>query len=88
MTGNLLRDLPDSPVLQDVAAPLIQYWQTVQETLDSGWQTRGSMRRRLRAVIGHAIEFETWRSLTGRQGLDDAEAVETMVKLARAMHAR
>lgn len=88
MTGNLLRDLPDSPVLQDVAAPLIQYWQTVRETLDRGWQTRGSMRKRLRAVVGHAIEFETWRSLTRRQGLEDVEAVETMVKLARAIQTR
>lgn len=83
MTGNLLRDLPESPVLQDVAAPLIQYWQTVRETLDRGWKTRGLKRKLLRAVIGHAIEFETWRSLTRREGLDDAVAAEAMVRLAR-----
>ena len=46
------------------------------------------MRKRLRAVVGHAIEFETWRSLTRRQGLDDVEAVEAMVKLARAIQTR
>jgi AcrR family transcriptional regulator len=86
MTGNILRDLPDSPVLQEVAAPFIEYWQTVREVLDRGWKTRGRKRTRLRAVIGHAVEFETWRSLTRRQGLDDTDAVELMVSLARAVH--
>ena len=37
-------------------------------------------------MIGHAVEFETWRSLTRREGLDDADAVELMVSLARAVH--
>lgn len=86
MTGNILRDLPDSPVLQEVAVPFIEYWQTVREVLDRGWKARGSKRGRLRAVIGHAVEFETWRSLTRREGLDDADAVELMVSLARAVH--
>jgi AcrR family transcriptional regulator len=86
MTGNLLRDLPDSPVMQEVAAPFIEYWQTVREVLESGWKTRGAKRAKLRAVIGHAVEFETWRSLTRREGLDDTDAVELMVSLTRAVH--
>lgn len=85
MTGNLLRDLPDMPVLQEVAAPFIEYWQTVRAVLDRGWKTRGHKRTLLRAAIGHAIEFDTWRSLTRREGLDDAEAVELMVRLVRAV---
>jgi hypothetical protein len=39
----------------------------------------------LRAVIGHAVTFETWRSLVRQQGLEDAEAAELMVRLARAV---
>lgn len=85
MTGNLLRDLPDSPVLQEVAAPFMQYWETAREALNRGWQTRGHPRNLLRAVIGHALEFETWRSLTRHQGLTDEEAVEAMARLARAV---
>jgi len=85
MTGNLLRDLPDSPVLQDVATPFLAYWGTVRDVLDRGWTARGRKRALLRAVIGHAVEFETWHSLARRQGLDDAVAVETMVSLARAV---
>ncbi len=87
MTGNILRDLPDSPVLQQVAEPLLQYSKSVCSTLDTGWKTRGRKRNLLRGAIGHAVEFETWRSLTGRQGLTDAEAVEAMVTLARAINA-
>ena len=83
MVGNLLRDLPDSPVLRDVAAPFLAYWESVRGVLERGWAVRGRKRRELRAVIGHAIEFETWHSLVRREGLEDAAAIEAMVNLAR-----
>ena len=38
--------------------------------------------RRERAAIGHALAFSTWRSLTREQGLDDAEAIGLMQRLA------
>jgi AcrR family transcriptional regulator len=85
MTGNLLRDFPDSPVLQEVAVPFLVYWRTVRDVLDRGWKTRGRNRALLRAVIGHAMEFETWRSLARREGLDDEVAADAMVSLARAV---
>jgi AcrR family transcriptional regulator len=88
MTGNLLRDLPGSPVMQKVAAPYVEYWQTVRDALEHGWNARGRKGTLLRAVIGHAVEFETWRSLARREGLDDAVAAETMVSLARAVQAQ
>lgn len=85
MTGNLLRDLPDSPVLREVATPFVQYWDTVREQLDRGWKIRGPKRKLVRAAVGHAIAFETWRSLTRREGLDDTAAAETMANLVRAV---
>jgi hypothetical protein len=36
----------------------------------------------VRAVIGHALEFETWRSLVRRQGLSRKQAVDAMLQLA------
>ncbi len=72
-------------MLQEVAAPFLEYWQNVREVLDRGWKARGRKRTLLRAVIGHAIEFETWRSLARREGLDDEVAADTMVSLARAV---
>ena len=85
MTANLIRDLPGSPVLQEVAEPLIQYWKTVREVLDCGWSSRGHRRRLVRAAVGHAVEFETWHSLTRREGLSDEDAVTAMVALPRAI---
>ena len=43
---------------------------------------RGRPRRKsVRAAIGHAVEFETWRSLVRRQGLSRAHAVDAMTRL-------
>lgn len=41
--------------------------------------------RRLRARVGHALEFETWRSLR-RHGLSQNEAVDAMVDLVGSAH--
>jgi AcrR family transcriptional regulator len=84
MTRNILRDMPELPVLQEVAAPLFEYWQTVRDVLDRGWEVRGRQRALLRAVIGHAIAFDTWRSLTEHEGLDDVVAAGAMVRLVQA----
>lgn len=84
MTANLLRDLPDSPALREVAEPFLQYWGAVRVVLDRGWKARGRRRTLVRASIGHAIEFETWRSLVRGEGLDDAEAAELMARFVVA----
>ncbi|MDH6455824.1 MULTISPECIES: TetR/AcrR family transcriptional regulator [unclassified Streptomyces] len=42
----------------------------------------------LRAVIGHAAAFSTWRSLCREQGLTDRDAVGVMVTLAEAVGTR
>ena len=43
---------------------------------------RGLARRKsVRAAIGHALEFETWRSLVRRQGLSRKQAVDAMLRL-------
>jgi AcrR family transcriptional regulator len=47
---------------------------------------RGSPRRKaVRAAIGHALEFETWRSLVRRQGLSRREAVDAMMRLVESI---
>jgi AcrR family transcriptional regulator len=45
---------------------------------------RGSRRRRLRAILGHAVSFWTWRSLCIDQRLSDREAVQAMCTLVLA----
>ena len=43
-----------------------------------------AQQRRLRAVLGHAVSFWTWRSLCLQGGLSNREAVEAMATLALA----
>ena len=45
---------------------------------------RGNRRKRLRAVLGHAVSFWTWRSLCLEQGLSNREATEAMTAMVMA----
>ncbi len=56
----------------------------ITEVLLAPFAVRATRRRRLRAVLGHAAAFETWRSLCIDQGLADREAVEAMVAFVGA----
>ena len=37
------------------------------------------------AAVGHALEFETWRSLVRTQGLSNRAAADAMARLAEAL---
>lgn len=82
MTAKALRDLPRLPTLADVLAPYFAHWARLRAVLASGWNAQDRDDRLVRAAIGHAIDFQTWRSLTREGNLDDAEAVALMVTLA------
>jgi len=84
MIANALRDAPGLPALAAVLTPFERFVHQVHEGLVRGWAARGSARARLAAAVGHALRFETWRSLVRAQGLGDAEAAELMVALAEA----
>ena len=42
-------------------------------------------RKTVRAAVGHALEFETWRSLVRTQGLTSRAAADAMARLAEAL---
>ena len=48
--------------------------------LATGWPDDAATRRMRLATIGHALAYETWRSLTDN-GLSDSEAVGLMIRL-------
>jgi AcrR family transcriptional regulator len=73
MRANLLHDLAALP--SAVRAGIESYPRTIAEVLDAGWPRRSRLRR---AAIGHAVAFETWRSLA-QEGLNDAEAAKLIV---------
>ena len=75
MRANVLRDLQVMP--DPIQAAIAAYPRTVVAALDTGWPTADRLRR---AAIGHAVAFDTWRSLA-HQGLSDAEAARLMTDL-------
>ena len=42
-------------------------------------------RKSIRAAIGHALEFETWRSLVRTQGLSRTQAIDAMARFVGAV---
>ena len=78
------RDMPQLPALAAVLSPWDEFVGRVREELLEGWQVQQPVRARLAAAIGHALRFETWRSLARLDGVGDAEAADLMVSLAHA----
>lgn len=81
-------DLEQIPVLREVLVPLFAYWERVRAVLCAPWKVSGHERMRVRALVGHAISFQTWRSLAREQKLRDAEAVDLLVKVVRCVSSK
>jgi AcrR family transcriptional regulator len=78
MFTSLLRDESLVPVVQRQLGDFHGYLEAVQDILVAGRGLRGRTARSVRAAIGHALAFPTWRSLTQEQGLGDDDAVALM----------
>lgn len=84
MMDNLHRDELTMPIVKRLFTPFHDYLSAARDTLVRGHGARGRRRAELRAAIGHALAYTTWRSLTREQGLDDSRAVELMRELVAA----
>jgi AcrR family transcriptional regulator len=85
MTANILHD---APLMPDLAAILVgreAYFTALQEALARGWGVSEAAQHTLSAAIGHALDFETWRSLARRQRLSDEDVVALMARLAASL---
>ena len=73
--------LRDTAVVPDpVRAEMAARFAGVAAAVSGAWPRR----KTVRAAIGHALEFETWRSLVRRQGLSRAQAVDAMARLVES----
>jgi AcrR family transcriptional regulator len=77
MRTNLLRDIAVIP--ERFRPGITGFPPTAVGVLEAGWPEPSEARLR-HAAIGHAVGFETWRSLAG-EGLTDQESAELMVRL-------
>lgn len=88
MMGNVLRDAPMVPPLDAILRE--RWWRyvgSVVEILMRGREAQGSRRREIRAAIRLALEFHTWRTLTGA-GLSDDAASRVSAALPAAVSGR
>ena len=81
--ANVLRDLDALPALRRLAGRELAGLRAMRDVLAGGRRARGRRRAALLSALGHAIDFETWRSLVRREGLDQSQAVELMVSFVR-----
>jgi AcrR family transcriptional regulator len=81
MYVSLLRDEPLVPPIQRRLRDFYGYLGSIQDDLAAGRGLRGRRAQYVRAAIGHALAFPTWRSLAREQGLGNDEAVELMSRL-------
>lgn len=84
MLENVTRDAPLVEALQPSVEPFMAWLATATDALVRGRPERGRARDRVRAAIGHALAFGTWRSLARGQGLEQADAVRLMTELVDA----
>lgn len=75
------RDASLHPVHGELMAAQTARIRELAVPLARGWPTR----KTVRAAIGHALEFETWRSLVRAHGLSRRQATEAMVRLAASV---
>ncbi len=80
MLEQVIRDQDKVPEVAEGMAPVREYMREVAGGLSAGWGESADGQRLIRAAVGHALAFGTWRSLD-EQGLTDDEAVELMVNL-------
>lgn len=80
MLARVLRDEEEVPELARVMERWWGYMAEVAGGLAAGWGVQAEGQRLVRAAVGHALAFESWRSLS-REGLDDETAAALMVRL-------
>ena len=78
MMSNVLRDEGLVPIVGELLNGFRGFLEGACELLMERRQQRGAARTRLQAALGHALAFNTWRSLVREQGLSNAQAAEMM----------
>jgi len=85
LLGNVVRDMP--MMAEGGVEAFVERMGELFGAMAAGWPDHVPMQRLRMAAIGHAMSFETWRSLTGN-GLTDGEAVDLMLQLVTAIDNR
>jgi len=84
MLETTTRDAALVPALRPSMEAFRGWLDVAADAILRGRPERGARRRRVRAAVGHALAFETWRSLVRHQGMSRSETIELMEALTAA----
>jgi AcrR family transcriptional regulator len=84
MIANMIRDGATNENVRRHFSAFHGYMDAARDVLMQGRRERGQARVRVRAAIGHALAFETWRSLVREQDLGNVQAARLMSGFVRA----
>lgn len=85
MMANVIRDAPVHPLTREMAEPYFQLFERMRYVLATGWGVEDEQLALLLALLGHALDFQTWHSLTRQQALSNEQAVEVMVGMVTCL---
>jgi AcrR family transcriptional regulator len=85
MLANVVRDAQVHPITREMAEPFYQHLERMRYVLATGWGVENERLALLLAALGHALDFQTWRSLARQQSLSDEQAIEIMVGMVRCL---
>ena len=85
LLGNVTRDLP--LIGTGGSEAFLERMGELFGALADGWPGDAAVQRLRMVAIGHAMAFDTWRSLT-EPGLSDGEAADLMVRLVADVDGR
>jgi AcrR family transcriptional regulator len=88
MYSNVLRDAELVDAIRPTLGPIQAFLVEAVEILTAGWPARGRRRQVLDAALHHAIDFQTWRSLTTNDRITRPEAAELAVALVASATAQ
>lgn len=76
MISRALADVAEEPHM----VPYYEHWRKAADVVASAFKSAAHDRTKIRAAVGHALSFTTWRSLTHDQGLSDHAAAGLMLR--------
>jgi AcrR family transcriptional regulator len=85
MRDNLVRDEALLPIVKRTFAAFRGYLDAAADILAAGRRLRGQRASAVRAALGHAVAYSTWKSLAREQGLDDRQAADLMCRLVESL---
>lgn len=77
MMASVIDEVRGTPIVE----PYVAHWRYAAEVLLSAWDDSEQSDELLKAGIELALQFDTWRFLTGQLALNDERAADLMLRL-------